>query len=35
MGWIRDTKAKMAADNATRAWQEGHAVFVWPWWLIS
>jgi hypothetical protein len=29
MGWIRDTKAKMAADNAARAWQEGHAVFVW------
>ena len=29
MGWIRDTKAKMAADNATRAWQEGHSVFVW------
>lgn len=29
MGWIRDTKAQIAVDNAARAWQPGHAVFVW------
>ena len=29
MGWIRDTKAKMAADHAIRAWQQNHSVFVW------
>jgi hypothetical protein len=35
MGWIKDTKAAVAADHAARAWQQGHSVFVWnqniPW----
>lgn len=29
MGWIKDAKAKIATDNATRAWEQGHTVFVW------
>ena len=29
MGWIRNAKSKIANDNATRAWGEGHSVFVW------
>jgi hypothetical protein len=29
VGSIRDTKKTMAGDNAARAWQQGHSVFVW------
>lgn len=29
MGWIRDTKVNVARKDATRAWEQGHTVFMW------
>jgi hypothetical protein len=29
VGFIRAAKANIAGENAQRAWQQGHSVFVW------